>query len=246
MAAHVGHEQQPSAGQDVEPAEHLGHSGEQGPTATVVIGRWPLPHGPVADLAIAVAHEPIEQLGRPNRAPRRRRVPPLQHLHQQGIQPGGVRQIVATAAQQSFAQHGKAAVPTVSQNRQQATDELPPVPQRRPSQVLQALDQLSILVAQLGVFDDGHGPEQLQARLPEVIGGMVAILRCLGVVGAAIELCQGQRQHTKEVFVEGNGDGHRCSSSSVGKEMKSGAHPSYDRGTLLVKQLVHRQALILG
>ena len=137
---------------------------------------------------------------------RRGRVPALQHLHQQDIQSGGVRQVVATPAQQQIPHGGKATIAPVGQYRYQAADELPPVPQGRSSQVLQALGQFCILVVQLGVLDDGDGAEQLQGRFPEVEGGMVALLRRLSVVSAAIQLGQGQGQPPNQVFVaRGNG-----------------------------------------
>jgi hypothetical protein len=58
------------------------------------------------------------------------------------------------------------------------------------------------VVAELGVFDDGDGAEELEGGLPEVIGVLVAVERRLGVLSAAVELCQGQRQTPHQFFTE--------------------------------------------
>jgi hypothetical protein len=69
----------------------------------------------------------------------------------------------------------------------QSADELPPMDKGRPGQV-------GVLLAALGIGDDGHGAEEFATGLPEVEGGEVAFQRRLGVVGPAVELRQWQRE----------------------------------------------------
>ena len=76
----------------------------------------------------------------------------------------------------------------------QEADELPPVAERGPGEVRQTFGQGGIGSGRLGVGDHGDGAEQLEAGLPEVVGGVVAVARRLGVDGPAVELGQRQRQ----------------------------------------------------
>ena len=60
---------QPAAGQDVEPAQQLGHAGEQDAADLVVEGLGLHAGGAVADLAVAMPHQPVEQLADADPAP---------------------------------------------------------------------------------------------------------------------------------------------------------------------------------
>ena len=102
----------------------------------------------------------------------------------------------------------EALVARVGQRRHQEPDELPPVAQRRPGQVLEPLGQLGRRLAALGVGDDRRRAEQLERRLPEVVGRVVPVERRLGVVGAAVELGQRQGQPPDQVVVRSQSAHH--------------------------------------
>ena len=65
----------------------------------------------------------------------------VEFLQQGGVEAGGARQVVAVAAQHQVAQPAERLAAALRQQRHEQADELPPVAQRRPGQVLQAFDQ---------------------------------------------------------------------------------------------------------
>ena len=199
LLAQLLHIQQTPPGQHVEPAQQFVHAGQQRPAHVIVEIGGALAGGPVTDLAVAVAHQAVEQLADAHRGADA--AVAVERLVQAGVQPRGARQIVAHLAQDQVADRRKRSIPRRAENGRESANEFPPVAQGRPSQVLQSLLQLGIVVAQLRVLDDGDGAEEFQGRFPEVIGGLVALQRRLGVVGAAAELGQGQRQATQEIFI---------------------------------------------
>src|SRR4029077_7555654 len=100
----------------------------------------------------------------------------------------------AAAAQQQVVQRDKAADVGGGQYRREPSGELPPVAERRPGQVVQTLLQLRVRLPEPGVLYDADGAEELQPGLAEVERGEVSLQRRLGVVGAAVQLGQRQRQ----------------------------------------------------
>ena len=101
--------------------------------------------GPVADLVVAVADQPVEQLGESDRGAGRRLA--LQVLDQGRVEPGGAGQVVAGAAEDQVADADEAFVARVGQHRDQPADELPPVADRGPGEVLEHLHELRVVVA---------------------------------------------------------------------------------------------------
>ena len=75
--------------------------------------------------------------------------------------------------------------------------------QRGPGEVLKSLGQFGIGDTAADVFNDGGSGEQFQCGFPEIKGGEVAFERGLGVMGAAIQLRQRQRQTGKQSLVSG-------------------------------------------
>ena len=115
----------------------------------------------MADLAVAVADQAVEQLGQPDGIAGAAAA--FQRLQQGGVQAGDAGQVVACPAQDQVADGGEARVARVGQDRHQQADELPPVAQRRPGQVLEAFGQFRGVMARLGVGGDGAGASSLRA-----------------------------------------------------------------------------------
>ncbi len=151
---------------------------------------------------VAVLHQPIEQFGEANSGPGF----PLatQRFTQSGVEPSSPWKVVAGPPQYQVTHLPKGFLPVVRQHRHQKADELPPVAQLRPCQVLKPLRQLRVRLAALRIFDDRHGGEQLQASFPERKGREMAFQRRLGVVGTAVDLRQWQRQALEQLLI-GNG-----------------------------------------
>jgi hypothetical protein len=154
----------------------------------------------VADLAVAVGDQAVEQLGQAHGGAGA--AVALQGLAQGGVQAGGAGQVVAGAAQDQLPRGREALVALVGQDGDEAADELPPVADGGPGQVVQLVGQLGILVVQLGILDDGGGAQELEGGLPEVVGGQVALQGGLGILGAAAQLGQRQGQARHELLVQ--------------------------------------------
>jgi hypothetical protein len=159
-----------------------------------------LADGTVADLAVAVADQPVEQLGQPDRGARPRLA--FEDVEQDGVEPGDAGQVVATAPQQQVTHAAEAGVAGFGQGGDEQADELPPVPQRRAGQVLKPFDQGGVVPGLRGVDSDGRAAEQLEGGLPQIEGGQVPFRRRLGVVGAAVKLGQRQRQPCEQLGVD--------------------------------------------
>ena len=162
----------------------------------------------MADLAVAVAHQAVEQLGQTDGGAGRRLAV---HRFEQGpVQAGGARHVVACAAQQQVAHGKEAVVGAVGQNGNETADELPPVAQRRPGQVAQAFGQLRVVVLPLGVFDHGGGSQELQAGLPEEIGRQVPFQGRGGVRRPPGKLRQRQGELLQGRFLQTKAGVHRA------------------------------------
>src|SRR5438034_928401 len=81
-----------AAGQQVQFAEQLGRAAEQGPAHALVELAAATADGAVADLLVAVADQPIQQLGHPDGGADD--VLAFQGVAQGGVEAGGVRQVV--------------------------------------------------------------------------------------------------------------------------------------------------------
>jgi hypothetical protein len=154
----------------------------------------------VAQQLVSVCHDPVEQLGEPDRGPCAAAL--AEGVAQGGVEAGGAGQVVAAAAQQQVADRRHAGVAALGQGRRQQADVLPPVAQRGPGQALQALGQLRVGLAGLGVGGDGAAGEQLEGGLPEMEGGQVACRGRAGVVGPPVQLRQRQWQALQQGLVQ--------------------------------------------
>lgn len=116
----------------------------------------------------------------------------LQVADDRRVEAGHAGQVVAGPPEDQLSDLDESPVARVGQYGDQPANELPPVPDHRPGQVLEHRDELRVVVAQLGIFDHRDRGQQLETRLPEVIGRLMTIQRGLGVLGSPHQL--GQRQ----------------------------------------------------
>ena len=151
---HLGDVQEPPAAQHVQAAEQVGRARQQRPTHAIVKVAAALTGRAVAQLAVAVLHQLVEQFRQAHggtaavgRA--------FQGGAQGSVQAGDARQVVAAAAQHHFPCGLEGSVAAVGQHRQEAAGEFPPVAERRPRQVLQAFRELGVGGGAFGVGDDG-------------------------------------------------------------------------------------------
>jgi hypothetical protein len=203
FAAHLIDEDEPPAGEHIEASEHLGGAEEERAAHPVVVLARALARRAVAQLAIAVLDQPVEHLREPDRRLTSLRRIAADGLPEGEIEPRRPRQVIAHAAEHEVAHHEETAVARLGEDRHDPPDDLPPVAQGGTREALQSLGEEGVLRLELSVLDDGGGGQQLERRLPEVVGRLVALERGLGVVRPPVELREGQRQTPEEVLVAG-------------------------------------------
>ena len=186
----------------------------------------------MAEQLVAILHQAVKQFRQTHGGAGAAGQP--QRLTQGRVQPGGARQVVARAAQDQVAHAQKGSVAAFSQDRNEQADEFPPVPQRRPGQVLQAFRQMRIGIGTAGVLDHGGRAEQLEAGLPQVEGRQVSFQGGLGVVRPAMELRQRQWKTLWRLFLGAEFTGHGLPPSALG--LIGSLMAVYDPGRKEIKQ----------
>jgi len=199
LAAHFADVDKLPAEEHVQAAEELRHAGKERLAHPLVEVAPALAGRAVSELAVPVAHEPLEELAHADRASRA--APLAEGVPQHGIEPCRPRQVVAGSPQDQLARRQEAPVPALGKHREKFPRELPPVAQRRARQVLQPFRQFRLAEAPLGEGCDRGGAEELERRFPEVVGRLVALERGLRVQGASAELSEGKRQLTRQVLI---------------------------------------------
>ena len=154
----------------------------------------------MTQFSVPVPDHAVEQLSQPDRGPGRCLA--LLMLDQGHIEARGVGQVVAGGAEDHVTDLGKPFDARVRQHGDQLADELPPVAEGGPGEVLEHFHELRIVVAQRGIFDHRDRAEELERRLPEIKGGLMAVVRSLGVACAAHQLGQWSGETLDERFID--------------------------------------------
>src|SRR6185369_14900822 len=102
------------------------------------------PGGAVAELLVAVAHQPLEELAEAHSAAGSRTA--SQNLAKRGIEAGRAREVVPRGPEEEIARRAEAFAlrGTIREHRQEPLRELPPVTQGRPGEVPEALGEFRL------------------------------------------------------------------------------------------------------
>jgi hypothetical protein len=155
----------------------------------------------MANLAVAVADQAVEELAQPHLAARS--LARAEDLAKRLVEHGGGRQVVAGAVEDQGAGLREPGITRIGEDREQAAHKAPPIAQGRARQLAERLDEVGLGLPGFGKGDDGCRGQQPQRGLPEEIGRLVPVEGVLGVVRAAVEPSQRQGETACQVLVAG-------------------------------------------